>query len=175
MSRAGVGVVVLSLVAVAAAIKGGFAKMGSLNVRNNNPLNIKISADWAGESFVQSHHIFEVFASPRFGFRAAYIILLQYLERGDNTISSVISKWAPANTDEQNHTGNYIDYVADKMQMSPAEYLLESDLPKLMLYMSEFEGGNGHFTLAQAVEGVELAKREDFVLARLDRLGVSYV
>jgi len=145
------------------------------NVRNNNPLNIKESADWDGERPLNLDPIFEEFQSPEYGFRAGFIILLQYLERGDNTIESIINKWAPANTDENNHTANYIDYIADKMQLSPVEYISPAMLPEMMLYMSNFEGGKGHFTIDQAVQGATLAAQADFVIARLNRLGEVFV
>ena len=141
------------------------------NVRNNNPLNIKESADWFGERKLNLDKTFEEFKTPEHGFRAGYIILLQYLERGDNTIQSIISKWAPANTEEQNHTTAYIEYVADKMQISPAEYISPDLLAGLMLHMSVFEGSNGAFTIGQSLAGVEMAKNESFVIARLNRLG----
>lgn len=142
------------------------------NVRNNNPLNIKESADWDGERKINLDKTFEEYKTPEHGFRAGYIILLQYLERGDNTIQSIIAKWAPANTDEQNHTTAYIEYVADKMQMSPVEYVSPDDLSEMMLYMAKFEGDNvGYFTARQSIRGVELAQQADFVIARLYRLG----
>lgn len=141
------------------------------NVRNNNPLNIKESANWNGESALNIDKTFEEFTSPEYGFRAAFIILLQYLERGDNTISTIINKWAPANTDENNYTQAYIDYVADKMQLPQHEYVSPAMLPELMLHMSVFEGSKGQFTIKQAREGAAMAAQADFVIARLGRLG----
>jgi hypothetical protein len=141
------------------------------NVRNNNPLNIKESADWTGERLLNLDATFEEFKTPEHGFRAGFIILLQYLERGDNTISTIINKWAPSGTEEKNHTQAYIDYVASKMQMSPSEYVSPAALPELMLHMSVFEGSKGHFTIEQARQGAVLATKENFVIARLNRLG----
>lgn len=137
------------------------------NVRNNNPLNIRESARWDGERAVDSDKAFEEFKSPEYGFRAAYIILLQYLERGDNTIQKIVSKWAPAT---ENHTSAYINYIAEKLILSPAVTLLPTDLALLMLHMANYEGANGAFTIEQAQAGVELAKRSSFVVARLARL-----
>ncbi len=142
------------------------------SVRNNNPLNIKESADWDGERKINLDKAFEEYKTPEHGFRAGYIILLQYLERGDNTIQSIVSKWAPANTDEQNHTTAYIEYVANKMQMSPVERVTPDMLASMMFHMSKFEGDNiGYFTIEQSRKGVELAQQADFVIARLYRLG----
>lgn len=148
-----------------------YMKSKPKNVRNNNPLNIKESADWDGERKINFDKTFEEYKTPEYGFRAGYIILLQYIERGDNTIQSIVTKWAPANTDEQNHTTAYIEYVADKMQMSPVEFVSPAMLPEMMLHMSVFEGSKGYFTIEQSVKGVELAHQADFVLARLYRLG----
>lgn len=148
-------------------------KKQNKNIRNNNPLNIKESADWNGESLLNLDKTFEEFKAPEYGFRAGYIILLQYLERGDNTIESIISKWAPINADG-NHTNQYIDYVAhaDRMQLPKTELITPAMLPELMLYMAKFEGDNiGYFTIEQARKGAELAHKEDFVVARLNRLG----
>jgi len=141
------------------------------NVRNKNPLNIRESAEWDGERVLNLDKAFEEFKTPEYGFRAAYIILLQYLERGDNTIEKIISTWAPSS---ENHTGDYIDYVSDRLNVSEFQELEPADLPELMQVMSDFEGGKGYFTLLQAESGVELAMQSDFVLARLERLNGAY-
>ncbi|MEY8198689.1 MAG: hypothetical protein RPS47_05570 [Colwellia sp.] len=141
------------------------------NVENNNPLNIKESANWTGERALNLDTTFEEFKTPEHGFRAGFIILLQYLERGDNTINAIVNKWAPSGTEEKNHTQAYVEYVADKMQMSPVEYISPVMLPELMLHMSVFEGSKGHFTIEQARQGAVLAMKENFVIARLHRLG----
>lgn len=141
------------------------------SVRNNNPLNIKESADWTGERLLNLDATFEEFKTPQHGFRAGFIILLQYLERGENTINTIINKWAPSGTEEKNHTQAYVDYVADNMQLSPSEHVSPAMLPELMLHMSVFEGSKGHFTIEQARKGANLAIQEDFVIARLNRLG----
>lgn len=153
-----------------------YMKSKPKNVRNNNPLNIKESAEWDGERKLNLDKTFEEFKTPEHGFRAGYIILLQYLERGQSTIESIIAGvndtngWA-GKTVDNNHTGNYIEYVADKMQMSPVEYVSPVMLPEMMLHMSVFEGSQGAFTIEQSIKGVEMAKQADFVVARLYRLG----
>lgn len=146
------------------------------NIRNNNPLNIKESADWKGERLVNFDPVMEEFTKPEYGFRAGYVILLQYLERGQNTIETIIAGidnengWAPRHVDN-NDTDEYIEYVADKMKLSEFEEIEPYQLPEIMLYMSEFEGSQGVFTYAQSLTGVEMAHEESFVLARLERLG----
>ncbi len=148
------------------------------NVRNNNPLNMKESADWKGERKLDLDKTFEEFESPEYGFRAGYINLLQYLERGLNTVESIISTWAPSpqrDGDDHNDTDEYIEYVADKMAISEFQEITHNDLAELMLHMSNFEGAKGHFTIEQAHQGIRLAQQESFVIARLDRLGGVYV
>ena len=145
------------------------------NVRNKNPLNIKKSADWDGERLLSTDSTFEQFKTEAYGFRAGYIDLLQKLERGVNTVESVISVWAPApinSGDDHNETASYIEYVADAMGVSEFQELSPNDLPDMMLAMSEFEGGKGHFTIEQANDGMLLAKQELFVLNRLERMEV---
>jgi hypothetical protein len=167
------------LLAAVTAIAAGLFTMtttANKNVRNNNPLNIKKSADWEGEAILSDDDIFEVFKSPKWGFRAGYIILLQYLERGQNTIESIVMGWAPPPSlapEDNNHTENYIRYVADKMGRSIGDTINLDDLPLLMLYMSDFEGAQGAFDLTQSTSGVMLAQEENFVLARLGRMGFT--
>lgn len=167
----------LLLTAITSIAVGFFAmnnKKQNRNVENNNPLNIKKSADWKGESILSRDDTFEVFDSPEYGFRAGYIILLQYLERGQNTIESIVMGWAPPPSlapEDNNHTENYIDYVAGKMNRSMGDEILPSDLPLLMIHMADFEGAKGAFILSQAQKGEALAQQESFVVARLDRMG----
>ena len=141
------------------------------NDRNNNPLNIRESADWEGERSLNLDKAFEEFKTPEYGFRAAYIILLQYLERGDNTIQAITSKWAPSS---ENHTGKYIEYLADKMSFSPSDEILPTDLALLMYHMANYEGAQGVFNYTQISDGIALANQESFVIARLNRLALGY-
>lgn len=94
-------------------------------IRNNNPLNIRIGNTWLGERANPTDDAFEEFVSIEYGYRAAFCILRRYIKRyHKNTITSIISTWAPAN---ENNTQRYIDFVADKMQISPSDIILYSD------------------------------------------------
>jgi hypothetical protein len=143
-----------------------FMKLPPKNVRNNNPLNLKNSADWVGESTTKKDKTFEVFSSPEYGFRAAYRTLMTYRNSyGLKTVSDIIKRWAPAPVkagDDHNETQAYIDYVLKRIEGLSFFGLYEPELtleqyPELMLAMSDFEGAKGHFTLAQAHAGVALA------------------
>ena len=94
------------------------------------------------------------------------------MEREDNTIQSIISKWAPSS---ENHTSAYIDYIAQKTELSPGTELLPTDLSLLMYHMANYEGAQGVFSYAQIHNGIALAEQESFVIARLNRLSAGYV
>lgn len=79
-------------------------------IRNNNPLNIRIGNVWLGEVPNPTDKSFEQFVRIEYGIRAACVILRRYIRRyGRNTITSIVSAWAPAS---ENNTIAYIDKVA---------------------------------------------------------------
>ena len=78
-------------------------------IRNNNPLNIRKGNDWQGE-VKGTDPSFETFQSMAYGYRAAIKIIYKYYHAyGCNTISKIISRWAPAN---ENNTERYIATVS---------------------------------------------------------------
>lgn len=79
-------------------------------LRNNNPLNIRKGNSWQGERHPQSDPAFEEFETLELGLRAGFIIIFNYLKKRPpiNTVSAIISRWAPAN---ENDTQAYIDNV----------------------------------------------------------------
>ena len=78
-------------------------------IRNNNPLNIRVGNNWQGEVAKPSDHAFEQFKEMKYGVRAAFIILRNYINRHKlNTIPKVITRWAPSN---ENNTLAYIKAV----------------------------------------------------------------
>lgn len=99
-------------------------------IRNNNPLNIRIGNTWLGERNNPTDNAFEEFVSIEYGYRAAFCILRRYIKRyHKNTITSIISTWAPAN---ENNTQRYIDFVADKMQISPSDIIDYGDKVQML-------------------------------------------
>lgn len=98
-------------------------------IRNNNPLNIRIGNTWLGERPNPTDYSFEEFVSIEYGYRAAFCILRRYIRRyGKNTITAIVSTWAPAN---ENNTQRYIDFVADKMQISPVDVIDYNDSERM--------------------------------------------
>lgn len=78
-------------------------------IRNNNPLNIRVGNNWQGEVANPSDHTFEQFKEMKYGVRAAFIILRNYINRHKlNTIPKVINRWAPS---KENNTLAYIKAV----------------------------------------------------------------
>ena len=65
-------------------------------IRNNNPLNIRIGNNWAGEKTPNTDGTFEQFVSMAYGIRAALIIIHNYMYKYKlTTIEKIISRWAP--------------------------------------------------------------------------------
>lgn len=79
---------------------GSTAPSGSpstLATRNNNPLNIRFSSgnQWAGKGGDNGSG-FEQFDTAEHGFRAGLKLMRNHINNGSDTLSSLISKWAPA-------------------------------------------------------------------------------
>ena len=83
-------------------------------IRNNNPLNIRHSADqWEGARAHQTDPSFVQFESMAYGYRAAWKILETYWKHFRNNglaynVRSIIGRWAPPS---ENDTENYIRTV----------------------------------------------------------------
>lgn len=111
-------------------------------IRNNNPLNIRIGNVWLGEVSNPTDPAFEQFISMQYGVRAAFIILRRYIRRyHKDTISAIISTWAPAS---ENNTLRYIDVVAAKCKIAPdvpIRYEDEETMVKLVSAMAQVECG----------------------------------
>jgi hypothetical protein len=105
----------------------------SINVRNNNPLNIRFSDnnDWQGQ-VGQSGGVVK-FGSVEYGFRAAYLLIRRYQEAHNLTsLTEIIEIWAPAEDD--NHTENYINYLADKLNKWVWTDVERSEVPELLFF-----------------------------------------
>lgn len=91
-------------------------------IRNNNPGNIRHSADrWQGASSVQRDASFVSFVSPEWGIRALARVLLSYQDRHRlTTVRGIISRWAP---ESENDTESYIGMVTARMSVGPSDEL----------------------------------------------------
>jgi hypothetical protein len=114
--------------------------MESRGIRNNNPLNIRLSSDkWQGQVNVNGNGNgkgnspsptgegrgeaeFCVFSTMEYGWRAAFVILCKtyYGKYGIKTIRDIVSRWAPA---KENNTAAYIRHVSDYTGIGPDRVL----------------------------------------------------
>mgnify|MGYP000567511962 CR=1 FL=1 len=92
-------------------------------LRNNNPLNIRKGNVWKGERHTQVDPDFEEFKTLEDGFRAAFILIRNYLRKRPpvNTPRLIISRWAPPS---ENKTDLYVSVVCQKAVLKPDEILV---------------------------------------------------
>lgn len=112
--------------------------------RNNNPLNIRYNTanNWVGKVLPNTDGSFEQFKDMSYGYRAALYLIRKYIGQGNNTVSSVISKWAPAT---ENNTSGYITRVCNTTGYLPGTMLSANNkeqLCKLVYAMAIVENGN---------------------------------
>lgn len=97
-------------------------------LRNNNPLNIRRSADrWQGASDEQKDKEFVQFKSMAHGYRAAWKVLQTYYDRfcmqsKPFTVRNIIYRWAPP--EDNNATEAYIRQVLRLSGIGGRENLL---------------------------------------------------
>lgn len=91
-------------------------------LRNNNPLNIRLSERtiWKGEVRPSRDRSFCQFETMAYGYRAGLKLLQNYRKtNGCRTISDFINRWAPP---VENNTSGYISRVCREMQV-PASHV----------------------------------------------------
>lgn len=79
-----------------------------------NPLNIRYSSRnrWLGQ--VGEYRGFCVFSNIAYGFRAAFVLLSNYIKQDTRTIEDIIKRWAPPS---ENDTEKYISFVAEDVMI----------------------------------------------------------
>lgn len=111
-------------------------------IRNNNPLNIRRNGDhFQGEVVPGSDPAFKQFESPAYGYRAAFVILGTYLQKGNNTIEKIVRAWAPPT---ENDTESYISVVVKRSGIGRTKVLTADsggDYRKIVAAMSHCENG----------------------------------
>ena len=120
-------------------------------IRNNNPLNIRHSADqWQGAHEEQKDKSFVQFKSMAYGYRAAWKTLQSYYHRfclksQPFTVRNIIGRWAPH---KENDTESYIRSVLSLSGIGGKENLLPPEnvdcyyrLSKLLEAMTCMECG----------------------------------
>lgn len=94
--------------------------------RNNNPLNIRRTADkWFGMSSEQTDREFIVFESLEYGIRAAIKLIRRYIQHYScDSVRKIIYRWAPPC---ENDTESYIAYVTTKVGILHSEHIGHND------------------------------------------------
>lgn len=106
----------------------------SRGYRNNNPGNIRLTFKngkpeyWKGE-IPGTDTAFKTFSSMLFGYRAIFVTLTSYLNKGFNTIEKIINRYAPSN---ENHTVSYINTVVSRTGIPANKELSFSNPDELM-------------------------------------------
>ncbi|MBR5203868.1 MAG: structural protein P5 [Bacteroidaceae bacterium] len=120
-------------------------------LRNNNPLNIRHSADrWNGAAETQTDKEFVQFKSMVYGYRAAWRTLHTYYKRLSDrkkhfTVENIIGRWAPPT---ENDTKQYIRMVLSLSSIGGKENLLPpanpmgyTKLSRMLAAMTVMENG----------------------------------
>lgn len=136
-----------TVVAVTSGVRG---------IRNNNPTNLRISSDaWQGQVTNPTDLSFVQFISPEYGFRAAARNLRSYFSNGFNTVSKIISRWAPAS---ENNTASYINAVCMSLGVQPNDVLTlnESTMLALLKAITVHENGFNPYTDDVILSGMRM-------------------
>ncbi|MDO3549714.1 hypothetical protein [Ralstonia pseudosolanacearum] len=97
---------------------------GPRNLRNNNPGNIEYGAWAKAHGATGSDGRFAVFPDAAAGSAAVDALLQSYGNRGLNTVSGVIGRWAPAS---ENDTSGYAATVAKRLGVGANDRLNMAD------------------------------------------------
>ena len=135
-------------------------------IRNNNPLNIRLSKDrWQGQrppsTSPEGEKAFCVFESMAYGWRAAFKLLCHtyYGKYKLKTIRALITRWAPP---KENNTEAYIRRVTDRIgigadtvlgspQEQPAQWMM------IAMAMAIVECGTTQLDYLSMLKGWEIA------------------
>lgn len=135
------------------------------SVRNNNPMNLRVSQPWLGlcppEEMTDDQReekSFCVFKSPAYGFRAGALVLLTYYRKYKlKTVYALISRFAPAN---ENDTKAYVAAVSGALNvLSQAQIDVENyaTLRDLCHAIAIHEAGGWLFDTKDLDAGVAMA------------------
>jgi hypothetical protein len=116
----------------------------SRGYRNNNPGNIRLTYDskgnktyWNGE-VDGSDKSFKTFIDMEHGYRAMFITLRSYLDKGFDNITKIINRYAPA--DDNNVPEAYIKTVEKNSGVDKTDTLTITDSEKLQRIVAAMSG-----------------------------------
>jgi len=118
-------------------------------LRNHNPLNIRHNPanEWQGMSRTQNDSSFVTFTSNEWGYRAAFVILRNWLaeahrKRKKMCVRDIIARWAP--TSDGNNVEAYTSRVLDRAVIKadePISFTNQNQICRLLWAMAEVENG----------------------------------
>jgi len=133
------------------------------NLKWNNPLNIRVSNNaWLGKvpESKRTQKAFEEFETLDYGTRAAVKNLLTYYSRGLDTVSKIVSTWAPST---ENDTASYVNYVASKMSVSKFDVLNLKDKGTMSALVS---------AMSVKEQGLSKSLTKDYVLQVINKFSL---
>jgi hypothetical protein len=109
------------------ALNQGIQSGNSLAEKNSNPGNLRDFGDkWQGlEGEPKSDGSFCKFSDASSGARAMVKLLLNYVRQGNNTLSKIIARYAPAS--DSNNPVSYAHAVASALEISPDAVISADD------------------------------------------------
>lgn len=112
-------------------------------IRNNNPLNIRISTNrWRGKITPSQDPSFEQFENLTLGIRAAFVCIRTYIRKYRlDTPRKIISRWAP---ESENNVLSYIDAACSQAVLNPDERISfqeKNKMCRLLWGMAKVETG----------------------------------
>jgi hypothetical protein len=125
-------------------------------MRNNNPGNIRLSADKFRGEIPSKDTAFKQFSTMEYGYRALIVTLQTYQSKhGCGTIRKMISRWAP---DNENNTSAYMKHVSASTGygLDEAIDMRKKDVAvKIARAISDVENAGWHDTSA-AMRGFDM-------------------
>ena len=95
-----------------------------------------------------------MFSAPKWGFRAAAIILKHYEARGINTVEKIVDRWAPPN---ENDDAAYVADVVKHSGLQAGQTVFPPDYFDLIKAIATHESGGWDFSDADLTAGIALA------------------
>lgn len=126
-------------------------------VRNNNPGNLNFANQTGATKESGENGRFAVFGSMQEGAAALYRQLQLYMKRGNNTLSGIVNKYAPAG--DNNNVGAYISALMKATGKGANEAIDSGDtgtIARLMKGIVDHENGKGYVSASDIMGGIQL-------------------
>lgn len=113
--------------------------LSSIYLQTYNPVNIRWSKsnNWLGQ--IGSYRGFVIFETPDHGYRAAMVLIANYIRKGYDTASTIIPRFAPP---AENNTSNYLKYLSRYIDL---DAIIDPYCPlfyDLLCHMAKYETGS---------------------------------